>query len=85
MEILAIIITLIYGSIAGWLLQLLKNNKFGLTGSVVVGIIGGFIAYSLLFTMGINAAGNWFGYILTAAFGALILVSFLNLFIPRRV
>lgn len=85
MELLAIIITLIYGAIAGWLLQLFKNNNFGLTPSLIVGIIGGFIACYLLFKMGFNAAGGWLGYILGASFGALILISFLNLFISRRV
>jgi uncharacterized membrane protein YeaQ/YmgE (transglycosylase-associated protein family) len=85
MELLAIIITLIYGAIAGWLLDSFKNNNFGLTGSVMVGIIGGFIGYCLLFKTGINAGGGWLGYILGAGFGALILVSLLNMFIPRRV
>ncbi len=85
MELLAIIITLIYGAIAGWLLQPFKNNNFGLTGSVIIGIIGGFISYLLLFKMGINTAGGWLGNILGAAFGALILMSILNLFISRRV
>ena len=85
MELFAIIITLIYGAIAGWLLQAFKNNNFGLTGSVIVGVIGGFIAYCVLFKMGINASGWWLGYILGAGFGALFLVSFLNLFIPRRI
>ena len=85
MELLAVIITLIYGAIAGWLLQSFKNNNFGLTGSVIVGVIGGFIAYCVLFKMGINTSGCWLGYILGACFGALFLVSFLNLFIPRRI
>ena len=85
MEILAIIIILIYGALAGWLGKLFEGNSLELTGSVGVGIIGGFIAYLLFTKMGINSAGGWLGYILTAGIGACFLLALLNLFIPRRI
>lgn len=85
MEILAIVITIIYGALAGWLGKLLKGNSLDLTASVVVGIIGGIIAYLLFSPMGINSGGGWLGYILTAGTGAFFLLALLNLFIPRRI
>ena len=85
MEILAIIITIIYGALAGWLAKLFKGNSLDLPASILVGIIGGFIAYLFFSTMGINSGGGWLGYILTAGTGACFLLALLNLFIPRRI
>lgn len=85
MEILAVIIILIYGALAGWLAKSFVGNSLELTGSVGVGIVGGLIAYLLFTKMGINEAGGWLGYILTAGMGACFLLALLNLFIPRRI
>lgn len=85
MEILAIIIIVIYGALAGWLGKLFAGNSLEFSGRVGVGIVGGFIAYLLFTKMGINEAGGWLGYILTACVGACFLLALLNLFISRRI
>ncbi len=62
-----LIVTLIIGAIAGWLgSQLFKGSSLGLIGNIVVGIIGGFIGYSLLGKIGVSLGTGWVGAILTS-------------------
>ncbi len=75
-----IIITLILGAVAGWLGgQLFKGSGLGLSGNIVVGILGGFIGYWLFGKLGISLGTGWIGYILTAAIGAVVLLAIINL------
>ena len=85
MEAVAMIIVLTYGAIAGWAGKLFKGNVLELTPSVLAGVFGGLMAYVVCSAMGINAAEGWLGYILTAAFGALFLLTILNMMIPKRI
>lgn len=86
MEVFTVINTLLYGVLAGWLGgELFKGSALGLIANIAAGITGGFIVYWLFVKLGINLGGGWFGYILTACTGAFILLTLLNLFIPRRI
>lgn len=86
MEGQGILITLILGALAGWLGgQLFKGSGLGLIGNIVVGIIGGFVGYWLFGLLHISLGAGWLGYILTAGIGAAILLTVLNLLIPRRI
>jgi len=75
-----IIVTLIIGTIAGWLGSMIfKGSGLGLLGNIVVGIIGGFVGYWLLGKLGINLGAGMIGPILTGALGAIIILLLLNL------
>jgi len=80
MDVQALIIWLIVGAIAGWLV---KGSGYGLIGDIIVGIVGGFIAGWLLPRLGIAIGGGFIAAIIDAFIGAVILLIALRLI--RRV
>jgi uncharacterized membrane protein YeaQ/YmgE (transglycosylase-associated protein family) len=80
-----IVITLIIGSLAGWLGSVVyKGSGLGLIGNIVVGILGSFVGYWLLGKLGINLGTGWIGSILTGAIGALIILALVNIIFKKR-
>lgn len=74
-----VIISIIIGAVGGWLAgELVKGRGFGLTGNIVVGIIGGLVGQFLLEPLGLEA-GNWLGSILVATFGATVMIVLINI------
>jgi uncharacterized membrane protein YeaQ/YmgE (transglycosylase-associated protein family) len=66
---------LLVGVIAGWLAGVLvKGGGFGLTGDLVVGIIGALIGGLLFSGLAGAAGGGLLGSILVATLGAVILL-----------
>jgi uncharacterized membrane protein YeaQ/YmgE (transglycosylase-associated protein family) len=82
MDLVAIIITLVIGAIAGWLAGVVVEGAgFGLLINMLLGIAGAFIA-ALLFPrlgLGLTLGGGVVGAIVTSALGAIILLLIVNL------
>jgi uncharacterized membrane protein YeaQ/YmgE (transglycosylase-associated protein family) len=82
MDIMAVIVTLLIGAVAGWLAGVVvEGGGFGLLGNILVGIAGAFIA-ALLFPrlgLGLTLGGGLVGAILTSALGAIVLLLIVNL------
>jgi uncharacterized membrane protein YeaQ/YmgE (transglycosylase-associated protein family) len=82
MDIMAIIVTLLIGAVAGWLAGVVVvGGGFGLLGNILVGIAGAFIA-ALLFPrlgLGLTLGGGLVGAIVTSALGAIVLLLIVNL------
>jgi uncharacterized membrane protein YeaQ/YmgE (transglycosylase-associated protein family) len=80
----SIIAMIIIGAIAGWLAgKLVQGFGFGLIWNIVIGIIGAFIGVALLARLGIVPFAGFFGSIVNATIGALILLFIVGLI--RRV
>jgi uncharacterized membrane protein YeaQ/YmgE (transglycosylase-associated protein family) len=78
--LVALIIWLIVGAVAGWLAGLIvKGYGFGLVGNILVGIVGGLIAGWLLPRLGLFNIGGIVGSIIYAAIGAVILLLIIGL------
>jgi uncharacterized membrane protein YeaQ/YmgE (transglycosylase-associated protein family) len=80
MDLVALIIWLVIGAVAGWLAgKVMQGKGFGLVGDIIVGIIGsligGFLLGGFLSSLGI------IGSIITAAIGAVVLLFVVRLFI----
>ncbi len=82
MDIMAVIVTLLIGAVAGWLAGVVvAGGGFGLLGNILVGIAGAFIA-ALLFPrlgLGLTLGGGLVGAIVTSALGAIVLLLIVNL------
>jgi uncharacterized membrane protein YeaQ/YmgE (transglycosylase-associated protein family) len=82
MDIVAMLVALIIGAIAGWLAGLVVEGAgFGLLWNMIIGIAGAFVA-ALLFPrvgLGLTLGGGVVGAILTSTLGAVVLLLIVNL------
>ena len=79
MEANSLIAVLFIGGIAGWLAgKILKGKGFGLIGNIVVGIVGAFVGGFLFDFLGLSA-GGFFGSIIMATIGAVVLLYVVSL------
>jgi uncharacterized membrane protein YeaQ/YmgE (transglycosylase-associated protein family) len=77
---MGILAAILVGAFAGWLAgKLIKGRGFGLVVNIIVGILGSLIGQLLLNPLGIEA-NNFLGNILVATFGAVVLLTIINLF-----
>jgi uncharacterized membrane protein YeaQ/YmgE (transglycosylase-associated protein family) len=82
MDIMAVIVTLLIGAVAGWLAGVVVvGGGFGLLGNILVGIAGAFIAALLIprLGLGLTLGGGLVGAIVTSALGAIVLLLIVNL------
>ena len=80
MSLLAILIWIVVGAVAGWLAGLvMRGAGFGLVGNVIVGIVGAVVAGFLLPKVGIVIGGNIVAAILNAFIGAVIVLFVIGL------
>lgn len=80
-----ILVTLLIGTVAGWLGSVLyKGSGLGLIGNIIVGIAGSFLGYWLLGKLGVSLGSGWIAAVLTGAIGAVIILFLLNLIIKKR-
>ena len=71
---LGIVLFLLIGILAGWIAgKLIQGGGFGLIGNMVVGVIGAVLGGYVLGAVGIDL-GGFFGQLVTAVLGALILL-----------
>lgn len=84
MSLLAILIWIAVGAVAGWLAGLvMRGAGFGLVGNIIVGVIGAVVAGFLLPKIGIVIGGGILADIINAFIGAL-LVLFVIALLRRR-
>jgi uncharacterized membrane protein YeaQ/YmgE (transglycosylase-associated protein family) len=82
MDIVAIIVTLAIGAVAGWLAGLLVEGAgFGLLWNIIIGIAGAFVAAWLFPRLGarLTLGGGIIGAIVAATLGAVVLLLVANL------
>lgn len=80
-----IIVFLLVGAAAGWLGSVIyKGSGLGVFGNIVVGIIGSSIGYWLLGKLDVSFGSGLLGIILTGALGAIVILFFINLLVPKR-
>lgn len=71
---LGIVLFLLIGILAGWIAgKLIQGGGFGLIGNMVVGVVGAVLGGYVLGAVGIDL-GGFFGQLVTAVLGALILL-----------
>jgi len=75
MDLMGLLIFLAIGAVAGWLAgTLMEGGGFGLSGNIVIGILGAVIGGWLFGLVGIQA-GGLIGAIITATVGAAVLLA----------
>ncbi len=82
MDIVAVLITLAIGAVAGWLAGLLVEGAgFGLLWNILIGIAGAFVAGWLFprLGLGLTLGGGVVGAIVAATLGAVVLLLVVNL------
>ena len=77
MNFVSILISIILGSLSGWIAGKLMKNEGTLVRDIVLGIIGGFIGSALFGLIGVSFAG-YFGTILESVVGACLLIFIVN-------
>ena len=80
MGIESLLVLLIVGAVAGWLAGKIVKMRMGLTGNIVTGILGAFIAGLILPRLGLTLGGGLLAAILHATLGAVILLFGIKLF-----
>ncbi len=71
---MGIVLFLLIGVLAGWIAgKLIRGGGFGLIGNMVVGVIGAVLGGYVLGAAGVDL-GGFFGQMITAVLGALILL-----------
>jgi uncharacterized membrane protein YeaQ/YmgE (transglycosylase-associated protein family) len=76
----SIIVMLIVGAIAGWLAgQIVRGFGFGLLWNMIIGIVGAFIGVWLMTQLNVSPFMGFFGSILNATIGAVILLVIIGL------
>jgi len=71
-----ILIGLVAGALAGWIM---KGGGYGIVGDIVVGVLGALIGGSLFPQLGISAGGGLPGAVVVATIGAIVLILILRL------
>jgi uncharacterized membrane protein YeaQ/YmgE (transglycosylase-associated protein family) len=82
MDIIALLVTLAIGAVAGWLAGLLVEGAgFGLLWNIIIGIAGAFVAGWLFPRLGLRLTlgGGIVGAIIAATLGAVVLLLVANL------
>lgn len=78
--LVALIVWIIVGGIAGWLASLIvKGGGMGLVGNVVLGIVGAVVAGWLFPLLGFGLGGGILGAIISAMIGAIIILLIISL------
>lgn len=77
MNIMNIIISLLIGSISGWLAGKIMDSEGSLLRNIILGIIGGFLGSFIFDLLGITFAG-YLGTILVSVLGACLIILIVN-------
>jgi len=78
--LVALIVWIIVGGIAGWLASMLvRGGGMGLGGNIVLGIIGAIVAGFLLPAIGLGLGGGIIGAIISAMIGAILILLVISL------
>jgi uncharacterized membrane protein YeaQ/YmgE (transglycosylase-associated protein family) len=75
---------IIVGALAGWLAEKLTRSDMGLLANIVMGIIGAVVGNFLLRLIGIGPAWGFWGNLITATVGAVIVITIYRAVAGRR-
>jgi uncharacterized membrane protein YeaQ/YmgE (transglycosylase-associated protein family) len=75
---------IIIGALAGWLAEKLTRSDHGLLMNIVMGIIGAVVGNFLLRLLGVGPAWGFFGNLITATVGAVIVITIYRAVAGRR-
>jgi uncharacterized membrane protein YeaQ/YmgE (transglycosylase-associated protein family) len=73
---------IIIGIVAGWIAEQVMGRRHGLLTNLIVGVVGALLGAFLAGALGIEFAGFW-GSLLVATIGAIVLLAILGLFRRR--
>lgn len=80
MDLIALLIWLAIGAVAGWLAgQIMKGGSSSLVTDIIIGIVGAAIAGALLPRLGLYIGGGILAEIINATIGACLLIFLLRL------
>jgi len=75
MDFLSLLYFLLIGAAAGWISgQIMKGKDFGWVQNMIVGVVGSLLGGWLFSFLGISAAPGLVGSLVTAVFGAIVLL-----------
>ena len=78
-----ILIWVMTGALAGWMAgKLMKGRDYGLSGNMILGLLGGIVGGWLLHLLGATGPVLWWQQVLTSALGALVLLGAARRFRP---
>lgn len=81
---MGLIPSIVAGGIAGWLGGvIMKDDRYGLIGDIIVGIVGGLIGGFVFNLLGVSKEGGFFWQIIVATVGSVILLAILRKFRKR--
>jgi uncharacterized membrane protein YeaQ/YmgE (transglycosylase-associated protein family) len=75
---------IIIGALAGWLAEKLTRSDHGLLMNILMGIIGAVVGNFLLRLLGVGPAWGFFGNLITATVGAVIVITIYRAVAGRR-
>ena len=80
-----VLVWIIIGLIAGFLAtRVVRGSHFGVIGDIVIGLVGAFLAGLILDFLLPNLHLGFFGEIIAAFFGAVVLLALLHLVVGQR-
>ena len=79
------LVFLLIGLVAGWLASLImKGRGFSLLVNMILGIVGAFVGGTAFGLLGIQLTG-FFGVLISATVGAIVIIWVISLFSKKRV
>lgn len=79
MDPISLLIFLAIGAVAGWLAEFIMGGNSSLLINIVVGVLGSFLGAYLFNYFGISLLSGLLGTIMTALFGAIVLIFMVRL------
>jgi uncharacterized membrane protein YeaQ/YmgE (transglycosylase-associated protein family) len=69
------VMAIIIGALAGWLAEKFTHSNMGLLANIIMGIIGAVVGNFLLRLIGMDPAYGFWGNLLSATIGAIIVIT----------
>jgi uncharacterized membrane protein YeaQ/YmgE (transglycosylase-associated protein family) len=79
MDIQSLILFLLVGLVAGWLASQIMGGRFGLSGDLLLGVLGAFVGGFLFRALGIFGGTGLLGALVVALCGSVVLLFLLRL------
>lgn len=88
-QLQAILITLAFGAVAGWLASLIfRGAGYGLIGDIIIGILGALVGHLLLGWLKLEDSfklnPEWLRQLIVAIGGALVLLLIIKIIFPGK-
>jgi uncharacterized membrane protein YeaQ/YmgE (transglycosylase-associated protein family) len=75
---------LFVGLIAGWIAEKVMRRNHGLLRNLIVGVIGAYLGAILFSAVGLGPAENFWGALVVATIGAIVLLGITGVLLGRR-